>query len=234
MSYTTSYYFGIFIVLCIIVLALVVMSPTQNSFFDLKLKFPKLYKDLHSDTDVYKLLIEEILKTTGVSRIDFGNEINIGHTDLIWLDAKKSLWGSTDLDYVKGNIMILPLFYSDTYYTNINHFPLLMNILYNHPNILNVFFWKLESDAAFTQHIPDSPNNTNEKNILGHKVLRYTLPINVLTINEEECSLWVNGQMKRMAFDNYVLWDPNKEFSLHNYSDTDSDILFLNIDLYDI
>jgi len=223
-AYSFSYYLAIFIILFILIFALLVVSPAQDCFFDFKEKYPYLYEDIHGDKQIYRQLINEIVSVTGISRID---EPNIPiksrfseRTSLIWLNANES-----DIrEYVRGNIQILPLFYDGKYYSNISYFPQLMNILYKYNNILNVFFWKMPINSAFLQHVSTSI-------ISGHKVLRYTLAINPLTVMEEECSLWVNGKIKRLAFDDYVLWNINKEFSLHNNTNTDDDILFLNIDL---
>jgi hypothetical protein len=154
-----------------------------------------------------------------------------------WID-----YSNEQYSYIRGKVQILPLYYNNQYHNNSAYFPKLMQLLYSQPNILNVFFWKLSPGSGLLQHLPrkaDGTPNIHEKNILdietgkasAPSILRYTLAINVLSCMEEECSLWVNGQLKKLTFDKAVLWDPYHEFSLHNDTATDGDILFLNIDI---
>jgi hypothetical protein len=225
---STSFYIGVFVLLIIIIIILLIISPTQCCFFELEKYYPIIYYNLHKNEYIYKQVINEIINTTGVKRIDIDNHIE-PNKNLEWLDYSKKKYS-----YIRGNIKILPLYYKDNYYDNYKYFPILMNILENQPNILNVYFWKLSPDSALLQHSTKTNNgniNIDESNIIDLPILRYTLAINVLSCMEEECSLWVDGQLKQLVFDKYLLWDPNKEFSLHNDSDTDGDILFLNIDL---
>ena len=241
-AYSFSYYFGIFVILCIIILTLLIVSPTQNCFFDLKEKYPSLYLDLHENNQIYNQLIIEIVSAVGISRLDLNIDYSPDNFNKFsWLDAKNIISSAnlspskspTCHNYIKGEIQILPLYYANKYYSNIMYFPQLMNILYRHNNILNVFFWKMGPGSAFLQHGAQTATgapNINETNIIGQNVLRYTLAINPLTIMEEECSIWVSGKIKKLIFDKYILWDANKEFSLHNDTNTDGEILFLNID----
>lgn len=232
---STPFYIGAFIILIIIIVILLVLSPTQNSFFDLKDQCPILYYNLHENKYVYKNIIEEIVGNTGVSRIDM-NVPNLDN-EMDWIDYPNDKY-----PYIRGKVQILPLYYNNQYSNNSVYFPKLMQLLYTQPNILNVFFWKLSPRSALLQHQPrtaDGAPNIHENNILDIElgklgaphILRYTLAINVLSCMEEECSLWVNGQLKKLTFDKAVLWDPYQEFSLHNETATDGDILFLNIDI---
>ena len=232
---STPFYIGAFIILIIIIAILLVLSPTQNSFFDLKEKFPILYYNLHENKYVYNTIIEEIVGNTRVSRIDM--DIPNLNNEMIWID-----YSNEKYNYIRGKVQILPLYYNNKYYANHKYFPKLMNLLYAQSNILNVFFWKLSPESGLLPHQPitdDGSANIHEHNILEIEeskrgfpnILRYTLAINALSCMEEECSLWVNGQLKKLTFDKAVLWDPSQEFSLHNETATDGDILFLNIDI---
>lgn len=51
----------------------------------------------------------------------------------------------------------------------------------------------------------------------------------VWDVSEEQSSIWVNGEIKKTIYDDYLLWDPSKKFSLCN--ETDDDIIYLNIDI---
>jgi hypothetical protein len=234
MSYelSTSFYIGAFVILVVIIMILLIISPTQNSFFDLKEKYPILYYNLHHNSYVYNNIIKEIVSNTGVKRADM-EELKYTNAPIQWLD-----YSVEQYTYIRGDVQILPLYYNNQYYENYKCFPLLMQLLQVQPNILNVFFWKLSDLSGLLQHTPkkqDGTPNIHETNILDiHKkngILRYTLAINVLSCAEDECSLWVNGQLKKLVFDRYLLWNPLLEFSLHNESATDGDILFLNIDI---
>lgn len=223
---STPYYIGAFVILFIIILALILLSPTQNSFFDLQERYPILYYNLHKNDHVYKQVIKEIIAKTGINRVDM-ESTGASESKLEWIDYPA-------FDYVRGKVQILPLYYNGQTYNNCGHFPLLMQLLQIQSKILNVFFWKFSPNSALLQHAPkltDGKQNIHEANIIDKPVLRYTLAVNVLSCAEEECSLWVGGQLKKLTFDKYLLWDPNKEFSLHNETDTDGDVIFLNIDL---
>lgn len=249
---STPYYIGAFVILFIIILVLLVISPTQNSFFELKEVYPHLYYNLHENKPVYDAIITEILRATEINRIDMDRpesptpntesdtqstkpSLQEDHKDtlaenkLIWLNYSPEKYS-----YIRGKVDILPLVYNGKEYNNIAAFPILMQIMQLQPNILNIYFWRLGAESALLQHPPkliDGCANIHESSILDKKVLRYTLAINVLSCIEEECSLWVGGQLKKLVFDTYVLWDPSKEFSLHNDSATEGDVLFLNIDI---
>lgn len=229
---STTYYISFFVIIFIVIFGLLIFAPSQNIFFNLKEECPYLYYILHQNKSKYDRIIKEIIKATNLKRPDIEEEFT--NYKLEWIDYP-------NYNYVKKNIQILPLFYQNKYYNNINYFPELMTTiteLCSSINVLNVFFWKFSSGAAFCEHniIDENGNiNTDEKNIIEHsksqKVLRYTLAINPLTVMEDECSLWVDGKIKKLAFDDYVLWDPTKKFSLHNDTYSDSDVLFLNIDI---
>jgi hypothetical protein len=241
---STPYYIGAFVVLFIVILILLVISPTQNSFFELKEVYPSLYYNLHENPPIYDQLIQEILKVTGISRIDIEQQegdvvvakeptkaenATIQTPTLEWLEYSPETY-----DYIRGKVHILPLYYNDKLYDNHLSFPTLMRFMRIVPGIFNIYFWKLGPESALLQHPPKRANGTpniHEDSVLDKKIYRYTLAINVLSCVEEECSIWVGGHLKKLIFDKYVLWDPSKEFSLHNDSATDGDVLFLNIDL---
>jgi hypothetical protein len=224
---STPFYIGAFVLLVIIIIILLIISPTQKSFFDLQEYYPILYYNLHKNEYLYKEIINEIVNNTGIKRVDIENPLT--NDKLEWIDYSPKKYS-----YIRGKVEILPIYYQGKFYDNYKYFPKLMNLMQIQPNILNIYFWKLSSESALLQHFPKLTNgnsNIHESNILDLPILRYTLAINVLTCMEEECSLWVSGHLKKLVFDKYLLWDPNKEFSLHNDSDTDGDVLFLNIDL---
>lgn len=233
---STSFYIGAFVILVIIILALLVLSPTQNSFFDLKATYPILYYNLHDNQYLYDNMIKEIVLATNIIRVDTPPDTaptesshDTSATNLEWIS-----YAADKFPYVRGKVEILPLIYNNKQYDNTIHFPLLMQFIKIQPNILNIYFWKFGAESALLQHYPTNEkgaSNIHEENILDKKVLRYTLAINVLSCAEEDCSIWVNGHLKKLVYDKYVLWDPSKEFSLHNDSATDGDVLFLNIDL---
>lgn len=249
---STPYYVGAFVVLFIVILVLLVISPTQNSFFELKELYPHIYYNLHENKPVYDKIIEEVLAATSINRIDMEpppddlktnpNEVDIASNtrtnakspdvpskNLVWLNYSPEKYS-----YIRGKVDILPLIYNGKQYENTAAFPTLMQFMQFQPNILNIYFWRLGAESALLQHPPklvDGCANIHESSILDKKILRYTLAINVLSCVEEECSLWVGGQLKKLVFDTYVLWDPSKEFSLHNDSATEGDVLFLNIDI---
>jgi hypothetical protein len=228
-KYTTSYYIGLFIVSVIAIIVLLVLSPTQNSFFDLKEKYPILYYNLHENKYVYDNVISEIIMNTGISRIDYPIVENTNLNQIEWID-----YSINEYPYIRGNVQILPLFYNNVFYNNCAYFPVLMQLLQIQPDIVNVFLWKLSSDSALLQHPQkktDGNSNIHETNILDKNILRYTLAVNILSCMEEECSIWVDGQLRKLTFDKFVLWDPSKEFSLHNDTATDGDTIFLNIDI---
>lgn len=249
---STPYYVGAFVVLFIVILLLLVISPTQNSFFELKELYPHIYYNLHENKPVYDKIIEEVLAATLINRIDMepppndleanSNEAGVASNtrtnakspdapskNLVWLNYSPEKYS-----YIRGKVDILPLIYNGKQYENTAAFPTLMQFMQFQPNILNIYFWRLGAESALLQHPPklvDGCANIHESSILDKKILRYTLAINVLSCVEEECSLWVGGQLKKLVFDTYVLWDPSKEFSLHNDSATEGDVLFLNIDI---
>ena len=225
---STPFYIGAFVLLVIIIIVLLIISPTQKCFFELEKFYPIIYYNLHKNEYNYKQIMDEIINITGIKRVDIDNNIE-SNKKLEWINYSKEKY-----PYIRGDVKILPLYYQGKYYQNYKFFPKLMNILENQSSILNVYFWKLSAESALLQHHPktnDGKINIHEENIIDLPILRYTLAINVLSCMEEECSLWVEGQLKKLVFDKYLLWDPNKEFSLHNDSDTDGDVLFLNIDL---
>ena len=234
---STPYYIGAFVVLFIVILVLLVISPTQNSFFELKDIYPSLYYNLHENPPIYEQLLQEIIKVTGVSRIDMEPQeaaataaaVAEQVASLEWLEYSPKTY-----DYIRGKVDILPLYYNYKLYDNHLHFPTLMRFMRIVPGIFNIYFWRLGPESALLQHPPKRANGTpniHEESVLDKKIYRYTLAINVLSCVEEECSIWVGGHLKKLIFDKYVLWDPSKEFSLHNDSATDGDVLFLNIDI---
>ena len=234
---STPYYIGAFVVLFIVILVLLVISPTQNSFFELKDIYPSLYYNLHENPPIYEQLLQEIIKVTGVSRIDMEPQeaaataaaVAEQVASLEWLEYSPKTY-----DYIRGKVDILPLYYNYKLYDNHLHFPTLMRFMRIVPGIFNIYFWRLGPESALLQHPPKRANGTpniHEESVLDKKIYRYTLAINVMSCVEEECSIWVGGHLKKLIFDKYVLWDPSKEFSLHNDSATDGDVLFLNIDI---
>lgn len=228
-----AYYIGSFAILIICILCLVIMSPSPNSFFDLKEVYPSLFYIIHNNT-TYMPLITEIVNVAGIDRIDIEPQNTCIQTtksdecEIYWMPYM-------NFTYVRGCVSILPLYFNNEYYThNINKFDKLMTLLYLLPKVINVFFWRLGAKAALLEHAPyttDNKPNIYEHNILGcRNILRYTLAINVLSCTEEDCSLWVDGHLRTLIYDKYVVWNPNKSFSLHNDGSTDGDTLFLNID----
>lgn len=244
---STACYIGVFVILIISIICLVIISPTQTSFYDLKYIYPTLYYILHTTNmeSVYKKIINEIVNETKIIRTDIDSNqlvdifsqsepidsININQSNkLEWLS-----YSADKYEYVRGNVSILPLFYNGKYYSNnINRFNLLMSILYIMPNIINVFFWRLPPKSGLLEHTPKTSKgipNIDEANILDiENIYRYTLAINVLSCSEEDCSIWVNGHIRTLLYDKYIVWTPNKPFSIHNDSATEGDTLFLNID----
>ena len=198
-----TFYLGAFIILCIIITILLLVSPHQNNFYNVKDKYPSLYYNLHKNERV----IEEILNTTNMTRPDIQFVPN--KIQLEWINYQNN--------EIKGDVKVLPLFYNNKYYENIKYFPNLMNSIRDQ-KILSLYFWKISPNSAILKQLYDNSD-----------ALRYTVSINAMSCNEEECSLWVNGEIKKMDFDKYALWNPAREFSLHN--NTDNEILFLNIEI---
>ena len=239
---STPYYIGAFVVLFIVILVLLVISPTQNSFFELKDIYPSLYYNLHENPLIYEQLLQEIIKVTGVSRIDMEPQEASATAEtaataaatatvetaaaaaagtsspaeqvasLEWLEYSPKTY-----DYIRGKVDILPLYYNYKLYDNHLHFPTLMRFMRIVPGIFNIYFWRLGPESALLQHPPKRANGTpniHEESVHDKKIYRYTLAINVLSCVEEECSIWVGGHLKKLIFDKYVLWDPSKELSL--------------------
>jgi hypothetical protein len=222
-----AYYIGILVILIVVIITLLIISPTQSSFYEFEKLYPILYNNIHKNEDRYRNIIQEIINVTKIHHIDYTPTIN-NNINLEWIN-----YSAKDYDYVRGKVEILPMYYNNKYYDNYKYFPLLLQALLQQPNILNVFFWKFSHTSGLLQHNTKKNNEVNihDYNIINLPILRYTLAINVLSCVEEECSLWVDGQLKKLVFNEFLLWNPNKEFSLHNDSSTDDDVLFLNIDL---
>ena len=262
---STPFYIGAFVVLLILIFVLLVISPTQNSFFELKEIYPILYYNLHENKYAYNIIIKEIVDATGITRIDMdeilavidpladnsnlaasttespelkSTKVQLLEDDQpVKIESPKLEWisySSDKYDYIRGKVDILPLYYNNRIYDNAKYFSHLMRFLKVQPNVINIYFWRLAAESALLQHTPKCPDgktNIHEESILDKNILRYTLAVNVLSCAEEDCSIWVGGHLKKLVFDKYVLWDPSKEFSLHNDSATEGDVLFLNIDI---
>lgn len=212
---STAYYIGLFVVICIVVFALLIFAPSQNILLKLETQCPAMYWAIHTN---YKKIVEEIIASTGASRDDMDVQANGCNLDAILMDQP----------YIRGNVEIIPIYYNNKYSNHV-HFPTLLSTLHSicgHVNITNVFFWRIYTNSAIGEHT-DHPD---ESSTCSGKALRYTVAINSMALTEEECSLWVDGKIKKMDLDDSALWDPSNNYSLHNNTYSDNPILFLNID----
>lgn len=238
-------YFGYLIILIIIILFLLVMAPDQQEFFSLKQEYPALYYNIHENKNAYDAIIKELVYNTNIERIDIIERFSLAiHKELQWVPYSKK-------PYVKGDVSILPLFCNGIYYPNLQYFPNLLCALNNIPGIINIFIWRFYPNSALLEQDPvadvgagvisedDVDARTTMKCAqyliklpnINKKSLRYTLSINALSWREEDCFIWVNGKIKMLCSDTAVLWDPLKPFSIHNNTDNDGPIIFLNIDM---
>lgn len=220
-----SFYIGCFIILCICIIVLLLISPVKKNFYDLKEQYPILYYNLHQNNKNYQSVLNEILNGLNIDRIDI-NRLTSEHLSQYptsehlsqnptfehWLEYPNS-------EHCQNMVYIFPLFINGELSKKSSEFKTLINLLNNQPEIKSVYFWKFPPKSAFKQHIE---SNTND-------IMRYTLCINGMGCTEEHSSLWVNGDIKKLVYDDYVLWDPSKEFSLHN--ETEDDIIYLNVDV---
>lgn len=217
-----SFYIGCFIILCICIIVLLLISPKKNNFYDLKEQYPILYYNLHQNTTNYQSILNEILNGLKINRSDINqSEADKPKEDQSEADNVKDIdWVEhRTTEHCKNIVFSLPLFINGELKNNSTKFNKLVNLLNNQSDIKAIYFWKFPPKSAFKQHIE---SNTND-------IMRYTLCINGMGFTEEQSSLWVNGEIKKLIYDDYVLWDPSKEFSLHN--ETDDDIIYLIVDI---
>ncbi len=212
---STTYYIGLFVVMCMIVLGLLVFAPSQNILLNLETECPPMHWALRTN---YKKIIEEILNVTGATRDDMPD---ISHMD----NSLKVI--SIKQPHICGTVDVIPIYYDNKYVNN--QFSILLSTLREicgFVNISSVFLWRLYPKSSIGEH----SGKNDEQPLVDHNTLRYTIAVNPMAVTEEECSLWVDGKIKKMALDDSVLWDPNHNYSLHNDTYSDDFILFLNID----
>ncbi len=220
-------YIAIFVVLIVGICMLIVISPMKESMFDLGKHQPVLYYNFHMNNHMYTDIVAEALTAIGYGRPDM--QLVPNPAPLEWIDYPQ-------FEHIRGSVGILPLYYSGRSWDNTQHFPKLMNMLQIVPGVINVFMWRFENASAILQHVP-SPQNTHEQNIFfmklgtGERILRYILALNSLSYSEHDCSLWVNGKIKKLSLDDYLLWDPLQPFSLHNDTNDENPIIFLVLDI---
>lgn len=211
-----SFYIGCFIILCICIIVLLLISPVKKNFYDLKEQYPILYYNLHQNNKNYQSVLNEILNGLNIDRFD----INRLNSRKLLQDPNSKNWLEyPTTEHCQNMVYTFPLFINGELSEKSSEFKILINLLNNQPEIKSVYFWKFPPKSAFKQHIESNTNN----------IMRYTLCINGMGCTEEHSSLWVNGDIKKLVYDDYVLWDPSKEFSLHN--ETDDDIIYLNVDV---
>lgn len=197
---------GLFAVIFIICISLMIFAPKSVNYF-----IPETYPALKMVQDTSKDILDA----------DLNNIIEEDKTKRInWLD-----W--PDKGIISGECKIFPLYMlgklsscrakacANTY-----------NLIQSIPNIITCAFIKLAKKSKINKSTlwADVANTT----------LRCLLPIRPTSATSvEKRGMWVNGETKKISYNNLLIFDSSKEHSIYNDSDYDLYALLIDINRLD-
>ena len=132
---------------------------------------------------------------------------------------KWDIW--PDQKIINGEVQILPIYmFSKLYTKNIKKFNKFYDLMCKIGGIRSIYFLYLKPNSSIAKHFGWKE--------ISNDTLKLIYSLNSYN-DEDDCGIWINGEVKALSKGSYHLFDSSKEHSIYNNSD--DDLYFLIIDL---